>query len=96
MSDSTKHAILHYLDEPVRFLYWTKGEIGFYGGVPFMGMLLEQELTSVFVMIFGFILHRQFKKRFKNINLPVLWYWYLPRNKKNKCLAYSYIRYYVG
>ncbi len=96
MSDSTKHAILHYLDEPVRFLYWTKGELGFYFGVPFMGMIVEQELLGVVLTVLGGIIHRKFKKRFGKINIPILRYAYFPPDKRHKSLPQSYIKYYVG
>ena len=96
MSDSTKHAILHYLDEPVRFLYWTKGELAFYFGVPFMGMIVELELIGFVLTVLGGFLHRQFKKRFGRINLSVLRYWYFPPNKRHKYLPKSYIKRYVG
>jgi hypothetical protein len=96
MSDATKHAILHYLDEPVRFLYWTKGELGFYFIIPWMGMLLEQFFPSVLLTLIGGFLHRSFKKRFGNINIAVMYYWYLPPNKRSRTLPLSYIKSYVG
>jgi type IV conjugative transfer system protein TraL len=100
MSDSTKHtpkhAILHYLDEPVRFLYWTKGELGFYFGIPFMGMLLEQELLGVVLTVMSGLVHRAFKKRFGTLNLQVLRYWYFPPDRRLACLPPSHIRNYIG
>ncbi len=96
MSDASKHAILHYLDEPVRFLYWTKGELGFYFGLPFMGMIVEQELLGVVLTVIGGIIHRNFKKRFGKINIPIMRYWYFPPDKRFTGLPKSYIKSYVG
>jgi hypothetical protein len=96
MSDATKHAILHYLDEPVRFLYWTKGEMGFYFGVPFMGMLLDQEWLGLALTVIGGLVHRTFKKRFGTLNIPVLRYWYLPPDTRFPLLPASYIKRFVG
>jgi type IV conjugative transfer system protein TraL len=96
MSESTNHAILHYLDEPVRFLYWTKTELGFYFGMPFMGMLLNQEILGVVLTVMGGLVHRTFKKRFGTLNLFVLRYWYFPPDRRLLCLPPSFLRCYVG
>ena len=96
MSASTNHVILHYLDEPVRFLYWTKAELGFYFGMPFMGMLLDQETLGVVLMVLGGLTHRTFKKRFGTLNLFVLRYWYFPPDRRLKVIPPSYIRLYLG
>ena len=96
MSTGTNHAILHYLDEPVRFLYWTKGELGFYFGVPFMGMLLEEELLGFLVTVCGSLLHRYFKKCFGLLNLFVLRYWYFPPEGRHSVFPPSYHLCYIG
>ncbi len=96
MSNTTSHAILHYLDEPVRFLYWTKSELGFYFGVTFMGMLLEEELLGFIVTVCGGVFHRYFKKRFGRINLLVLRYWYFPPDGRLSVIPPSYLRTYIG
>ena len=96
MSDTVNHAILHYLDEPVRFLYWTKAELGFYFGLPFMGMLLNQELLGFVLTVLGGFLHRTFKKRFGLLNLFILRYWYFPPDRRLLSLPPSYLRSYVG
>lgn len=96
MSDASKHAILHYLDEPVRFLYWTKGELGFYFCLPFMGMIVEQELLGVVLTVIGGLIHRNVKKRFGKINISIMRYWYFPPDNRFTGLPKSYIKRYVG
>ena len=96
MDSVNKHVIIHYLDEPVRILYWTKGQMMFFFGFPFFGMILEMESAALVVTIVGSILMNQFKKRFQDINFWILYYWYLPANSKNKNFPLSFIRHYVG
>lgn len=96
MSDTNKHAILHYLDEPLRILYWTKEEIIFYIGIPFVGMIVDQELLGIVVPIVGALFHRAYKKRFSNINLVIMRYWYFPPNNRFQCIPASYIKNYIG
>lgn len=96
MSVENKHVIIHYLDEPVRILYWTKGQMMFFFGLPFMGMILELELEALILTIVGSFIMSQYKKRFPDINMWILAYWYLPPSSKNKCFPLSCKRNYIG
>jgi type IV conjugative transfer system protein TraL len=96
MSSSNKHVIIHYLDEPIRILYWTKGQMMFFFGVPMFGMIMEMEMAGLVVTFLGAFVMRQYKKRFPDVNIWILSYWYLPRNNKNKCFPLSCNRNYVG
>lgn len=96
MSNETKHVIIHYLDEPVRILYWTKEQMAFYMGVPLMGMAFEMLIESLVVTILGAFCHREYRKRFKDVNIQILMYWFLPQNSKNKYFPENYKRDFVG
>lgn len=94
--ETTNHVILHYLDEPIRFLYWTKGELCLYFGIPFIGFVIEEEITSFALLAIGIFMRRFFKKRFGKVNLQIFRYWYFPPDKRNSKLPRSHIRTYLG
>lgn len=95
--DYENHRILHHLDDPFRFLFWTIDEAAAIF-LPFMmGLLVDQLTVGIFCSGFGFFLLRKLKKKFGNGSLRHFLYWYMPHNKQlYKKTPPSYKREFLG
>ena len=78
MSSANLHSILRYLDAPVKFLFWTKGELLLILGPFFLGIFLDVFISGVVSGAFNFWGIRSFQKLFGMGTLQAVKYWYLP------------------
>jgi type IV conjugative transfer system protein TraL len=91
-----RHVILNYVDSPIKFLFWTKGELLMFF-VPFvLGLFLHQTLLGIMMAMLNIWAMSKFKKQFGKGALQAVLYWYLPRPRVLKSLPASHIREYLG
>jgi type IV conjugative transfer system protein TraL len=97
MADLEKHLILHRLDDPLRFFYWTIDEAVLGAGIPIVGLMLNYPGFGLIFGLSSFWVLRKLKKRLGGGTLRHALYWYFPHNVKHlKVTPPSYIREYVG
>ena len=97
MSERGRHLLLHRLDSPARFLFFTKTEAAFLLVPIFAGVLLDMGSTG---FILGGVLCycvRKLQKLTGGGALSCLAYWYLPHNKTRlKSTPPSFVREWVS
>lgn len=97
MQDYDQHIILHHLDDPLRFLYWTLDEAVAIMGPAFFGLAVEHPLIGLIGSGACTWALTTVKKRFGLACLKHALYWYLPKSNNNlPHLPPSYIREYIG
>ena len=97
MDDYDQHILLHHLDDPLRFLYWTLDEAATIVGPVFFGLAIEHPFLGLLGSFACYAAVRTVKKRFGLENLKHALYWYLPKSHKHlPSVPPSYIREYIG
>jgi type IV conjugative transfer system protein TraL len=96
MSAAKRHAILSYLDSPLKILFWTKGEILMVLGPFFVSVVLDTFLLGVTACLINVYLIKTYKKHFGEGQLMAVLYWYFPSMDKLKGLPRSCVREYLG
>jgi type IV conjugative transfer system protein TraL len=92
MSAANRHIILSHLDSPVKFLFWTKGEILMVLGPFFISVVLDTFLLGLGACFMNAMIIKTYKKRFGKGQLQAVMYWYFPPTPKLKGLPVSNIR----
>jgi type IV conjugative transfer system protein TraL len=97
MADMTRHVILNTVDTPLKYLIWTKGELGLFI-LPIAGGLFCGQFVAGLVL--SFIHYRLFKiyrERFGRDQLQAVCYWFLPPTpSKYPAIPVSWIREYTS
>lgn len=89
------YAILSHLDNPTKFLFWTKGELLLILGPFFLGIFLDALVLGSAAGVINFKGIRVYQKRFGKGLLQAVRYWYLPALKKLQGFYDSSIREYA-
>lgn len=90
------HIILNHIDEPIKILFWTKGELCLFF-LPFMwGVLSDEFVLGLIISGFNSWVISFYKKTFGKGKLQAVMYWFLPHNPRLKSLPPSFIRFYLG
>ncbi len=91
------HALLNYLDQPLRLLFLTVDEVLVLLVPLMLGFWFMWAFTGLVGAVAGFLGLRFFKKRFGQDALRPALYWHLPTSHKHmKLYVPSSIREYVG
>jgi type IV conjugative transfer system protein TraL len=97
MSTLTRHVILNYVDTPLKFLLWTKGEIGLFLFPAFAGLFFNQFILGLVVSFLNYRLFKIYQQKFGRDQFQAVCYWFLPHvPKKIPAFPPSYIREYIG
>jgi type IV conjugative transfer system protein TraL len=91
-TSSSEHVILSNLDQPVRFIFWTKGELLLILGPFLFGLFTDQFILGTVFALISFSGIRFYKKRFGKGKLEAVRYWYLPRTRQLKAFPPTYLR----
>ena len=94
---SSRHLILNHVDTPIKWLFWTTGELLVYVLPISIGLLIDYLTLGTCVTVFNVWACRQYKRSFGKGQLLAVCYWYLPHAKwVLKRIPPSYIREYLG
>jgi hypothetical protein len=97
MSALTRHVILNCVDAPLKYLIWTKAEIGMFLAPALMGLMLKQSILGLIVSFLNYRLFKLYQERFGKDQFQAVWYWFLPHRKKQlPAIPPSYGRHYIG
>lgn len=94
-SQANLHTILSHLDNPTKFLFWTKGELLLILGPFFLGIFLDALVLGSVAGVMHFKGMKLYQKRFGKGLLQAVRYWYLPPLKKLQGFYDAAIREYV-
>ena len=93
---SNRHVILNHVDSPLKYIFWTKGEICLFLIPGFIGLFFDQLTLGLVISGLNVFLNREYKKRFGKGQLQAVKYWFFPSEKAFKKLPPSHIREYLG
>lgn len=91
-----RHVILSFVDTPLKYLFWTKGEIALFLGPLFLGMILNQVTLGIIISALNAWGSRKYKRQFGRGKLEAVKYWYFPSSRIFKGIPASHIREYIG
>lgn len=93
----TRHVILNHVDTPLKFLLWTKGEIGLFLAPAFGGLFLDQFILGLCVSFLNYRLSKIYQRKFGRDQFQAVCYWFLPHTPgKLPAIPPSFVRGYIG
>lgn len=90
------HVILKHIDNPVRFLFWTKFEILIFILPCFLGLIMDQFLIGCLISFLNLRINKFYKRRFGKGQCQSIFFWYLPLQNNFKGFPKSYIREFIA
>jgi type IV conjugative transfer system protein TraL len=91
-----QHVILNYVDTPLKILFWTVPEILMLIIPLFIGLIINQLMLALIVIIGNFWVNKKYQQQFGKGQFQAVLYWFLPADYRFKTIAPSFIREYVG
>ena len=97
MADLNRHVILNHVDTPLKYLIWTKGEIGLFITPALLGLFFSQFVVGLGISFLNYRLFKLYREKFGKDQFPAVCYWFLPPvPRRFPALPPSYIRGFIG